>query len=103
MGRGNDGHINRCDGDECVGAESVSYAETVSDNKTGRRSSTRVVQYWSGITLCWAMGFLTAFAPWHPELVPVLSILAPSLAGLAASSYAMNKYAATKEPKEGGL
>ena len=75
--------------------------EAVSDNKTGRVSSSRIVMLISGVTLCLSTLWLTVAAYWRIELVPALTVFGGSLATMAGAGYVSRTIAEKKNDKVG--
>ena len=61
--------------------------EILSDNRTGRLSSSRAVASLAGVSLSFSTVFLSVASFFKPELVSSVIALGPSLAGLAAVNY----------------
>ncbi len=76
----------------------MTWLKQLSSDDMNRLSSTRVIALMAGSTLCFSTAVLTVGSFWHPEMLPVLSAIGPSLAGMATASYMMNRWA-TKEVK----
>ena len=70
-------------------------AQLASD-KSGHLSSSRAIALAAGLTLCFSTALLTVGSFWHPEMLPTLMAVGPSLAGLAAMNYGVQRWA-TKE------
>lgn len=67
--------------------------EAIRSSRTSLASSTRVIALASAATLCISTLVLTAGSFWHPEMLPVVMALGPSLAGMATVGYGMNRWA----------
>jgi hypothetical protein len=72
--------------------------EMLSDDKNGRLSSSRAIAFMAGSALSISTLALTYGSFDHPEMLPTLMAFGPSLAGLAAMNYGVQRWA-TKEKK----
>jgi hypothetical protein len=61
--------------------------EAISDNSTGRASSTRIIMLVAGVTLSFCTILLTAGSFWRIELVPALTVFGSALATMAGGGY----------------
>ena len=66
--------------------------ELIQDD-TGHLSSARAIALAAGWTMCFSTALLSIGAFWHPEMLPTLMALGPSLAGMATIGYAANRWA----------
>ena len=77
------------------------FKEASCDNDSGRVSSARVISLMAGSTLSVATLMLTFRSFWHPEMLNTLIAFGPSLAGLAASNYGIQKWTDGKAKTDG--
>ena len=68
------------------------WREAACDDITNRVSSSRVISLAAGLTLSIATLALTAGSFWFPAMLGTLTAFGPSLAGLAAMNYGINKW-----------
>lgn len=74
--------------------------ESTLDNRTGRLSSTRITALAAGLTLSFCTAFLSVASYFKPELLVAVMALGPSLAGLAAMNYGVQRWANKGEKNE---
>ncbi len=71
----------------------MKWLRELSQDDTNRLSSARAISLLAGSTLSFSTVLLTIGAFWHPEMLATLTAFGPSLAGLAAMNYGMQKWA----------
>lgn len=75
----------------------MSFRELISDNKTGRLSSARLISVIAGVTLALSTLWLAFASYLETALVPALTVALGAIAGLAASNYGFQKVAEKKD------
>jgi hypothetical protein len=78
----------------------VNYWRQATCDDSNRVSSARIISLTAGITLCIATLALTFGSFWVPAMLPTLAVFGPSLAGLAAGNYMMQRYTTRTEKNE---
>ena len=71
----------------------MTWRKELCQDDTGHLSSARVIALASGSTLCFSTVLMSVGSFWHPEMLPVVMALGPSLAGMATIGYAANRWA----------
>jgi hypothetical protein len=78
----------------------VTWLTQLASDKSGHLSSSRAIALGAGLTLCFSTALLTVGSFWHPEMLPTLMAFGPSLAGLAAMNYGVQRWATKEKASE---
>ena len=70
--------------------------EAACEGRSGRASSARVISLMAGSALSFSTVLLSVGSFWRPEMLSTLTAFGPSLAGLAAGNYMIQKWAGTR-------